>query len=188
MRTVVVLNVLVLFLTPGVGAQTNSPASRPDAIAECMKLWDRGTHMTKQEWAATCRRVQDRVDNASLAPVLTAAGTGSQGAAKPTSTKLATATPGATNKVAIQVNQNDKAVRDLALNNAKNVLDYYKDKGETVAIEIVTFGPGLHMLRADTSPVKDRIAPMSLEHPNLRFIACATHKPTRARRKASPSR
>src|SRR5215813_3223358 len=76
-------------------------------------------------------------------------------------------------KIAIQVNQNDKAVMDLALNNAKNVIDYYKSKGEKVAVEIVTYGPGLHMLRADTSPVKDRIAPMSLENPNLKFIACA---------------
>jgi intracellular sulfur oxidation DsrE/DsrF family protein len=79
----------------------------------------------------------------------------------------------AQHKVAIQVNQNDKAVMDLALNNARNIIDYYKSKGETVAIEIVTYGPGLHMLRADTSPVKDRIAPMSMENPNLTFIACA---------------
>ena len=62
---------------------------------------------------------------------------------------------------------------DLALNNARNIIEYYKDKGETVAIEIVTYGPGLHMLRSDTSPVKDRIAPMALENPNLKFIACA---------------
>ena len=78
-------------------------------------------------------------------------------------------------KVAIQVNQNDKAVMDLALNNAKNVIDYYKEKGETVAIEIVTYGPGLHMLRADTSPVKERIAPMSLENPNLEVHRLRQH-------------
>jgi intracellular sulfur oxidation DsrE/DsrF family protein len=75
-------------------------------------------------------------------------------------------------KVAIQVSQNDKAQMDLALNNAKNITDYYKRKNEPVLIEIVTYGPGLHMLRADTSPVKDRIGPMSLENPNLKFIAC----------------
>ena len=76
-------------------------------------------------------------------------------------------------KVAIQVSQNDKAQMDLALNNAKNIIEYYKGKGEPVAIEIVTYGPGLHMLRSDTSPVKDRISPMALENPNLKFIACA---------------
>src|SRR5262249_15297734 len=61
---------------------------------------------------------------------------------------------------------------NLALNNASNVVEYYKGKGEPVAIEIVAYGPGLHMLRSDTSPVKDRIAPMALEHANLKFIAC----------------
>jgi intracellular sulfur oxidation DsrE/DsrF family protein len=75
-------------------------------------------------------------------------------------------------KVAIQVSENDKAQMDLALNNAKNIVDYYKKKGETVLVEIVTYGPGLHMLRADTSPVKDRIGPMVLENPEVKLIAC----------------
>lgn len=79
---------------------------------------------------------------------------------------------GKVHKVAIQVSENDKAQMNLALNNAKNIADYYKKKNETALIEIVTYGPGLHMLRADTSPVKDRIGPMSLENPNLKFIAC----------------
>ena len=101
-------------------------------------------------------------------------------------TKAATPDPIAGNKVAIQVNQNDKAVMDLALNNAKNVLDYYKEKGETVAVEIVTYGPGLHMLRADTSPVKERIAPMSLENPNLRFIACGNTQANQSKAEGKP--
>jgi intracellular sulfur oxidation DsrE/DsrF family protein len=60
-------------------------------------------------------------------------------------------------RVAIQVDQNDPDVMNLALNNATNIMEQYKSKGETVQVEIVTYGPGLHMLRADTSPVKDRI-------------------------------
>ena len=104
-------------------------------------------------------------------------------AALPKVTKTA---PAAMHKVAIQVNQNDKAVMDLALNNAKNVLDYYKEKGETVAIEIVTYGPGLHMLRADTSPVKERIAPMSLANPNLAFIACGNTQANQAKAEGKP--
>ena len=94
--------------------------------------------------------------------------------------------PAVTHKVAIQVNQNDKAVMDLALNNAKNVIDYYKAKGESVAIEIVTYGPGLHMLRTDTSPVKDRIAPMSLENPSLKFIACANTQANQSKAEGKP--
>ena len=60
-------------------------------------------------------------------------------------------------RVAIQVNQNDPQVMNLALNNASNVLEYYRAKNQDVEIDIVTYGPGLHMLRADTSPVQDRL-------------------------------
>lgn len=101
-------------------------------------------------------------------------------------TKVTKAVPNVTHKVAIQVSMNDKLVMDVALNNAKNVIDYYKTKGETVAIEIVTYGPGLHMLRSDTSPVKDRIAPMALENPNLAFIACANTQANQERAEGKP--
>ena len=89
-------------------------------------------------------------------------------------------------KVAIQVSQNDKAQMDLALNNAKNIADYYKTKGETALIEIVTYGPGLHMLRSDTSPVKDRIGPMALENPNLKFIACGNTQANQSKAEGKP--
>jgi hypothetical protein len=29
----------------------------PEYLAQCLKDWDSGTHMTRQEWARTCRRV-----------------------------------------------------------------------------------------------------------------------------------
>lgn len=31
------------------------------AVANCVQMWDRGTHMTEQQWLRTCRRVQDRL-------------------------------------------------------------------------------------------------------------------------------
>jgi uncharacterized protein len=75
-------------------------------------------------------------------------------------------------RLVLQVNTNDPAVMNLALNNAANVAQYYKDVGENVNIEVVTFGPGLHMLRQDTSPVKARIASMALSTPSISFKAC----------------
>src|SRR6478735_9272905 len=41
-----------------------------------------------------------------------------------------------------------------------------------VSIEVVTFGPGLHMLRDDTSPVKARIEVLALSSPEIFFKAC----------------
>jgi len=79
-------------------------------------------------------------------------------------------------QIAIHVDDNDPKRMNMALNNAKNVQKYYDEQGEDVEIRIVAYGPGLHMLRADTSPVADRIAQMSLELPNLTFAACGnTH-------------
>lgn len=82
----------------------------------------------------------------------------------------------AMHKVAIHVDENDPARMNMALNNVANVNKYYESIGETVEIELVAYGPGLHMFRTDTSPVKDRISVLSLELDNLTFSACGnTH-------------
>jgi intracellular sulfur oxidation DsrE/DsrF family protein len=75
-------------------------------------------------------------------------------------------------RLAVQVNVNEPAAMNLALNNASNVAQYYKELGQKVQIEIVAYGPGLHMLRQDTSPVKDRIKSISETIPNISFKAC----------------
>ena len=77
-----------------------------------------------------------------------------------------------THKLAIHVDENNADRMNLALNNAKNVAKYYKAKGEEVEIEIVAYGPGLHMLRADTSPVKTRIVTFAATYENVAFRSC----------------
>ena len=81
-------------------------------------------------------------------------------------------------RVAIQVNQNDPQVMNLALNNATNVIEYYRSKNEGVEVDIVTYGPGLHMLRSDTSPVQDRLKRLKeIAFPGkVQFSACNNTK------------
>jgi intracellular sulfur oxidation DsrE/DsrF family protein len=81
-------------------------------------------------------------------------------------------------RVSIQIDQNDPQVMNLALNNATNVIEYYRAKNEDVDVDLVTFGPGLHMLRDDTSPVKDRIKRLKeLAFPGkIQFSACNNTK------------
>jgi len=81
-------------------------------------------------------------------------------------------------RLAIHVDQNDPAVMNLALNNATNVIEYYRGKGVDVTVDIVTYGPGLHMLRADTSPVLDRIKSLkdSAFPSKIQFSACNNTK------------
>ena len=81
-------------------------------------------------------------------------------------------------RVAIQVDQNDPQVMNLALNNASNVIEYYRGRNEDVNVDIVAYGPGLHMLRADTSPVRDRIKQIKdmASAGKIRFSACNNTK------------
>jgi intracellular sulfur oxidation DsrE/DsrF family protein len=72
-------------------------------------------------------------------------------------TSASPAADGKTHHIAVQVDQNDPQVMNLALNNVNAVIEYYRTKNEEVDIDVVAYGPGLHMLRADTSPVQDRI-------------------------------
>ena len=76
-------------------------------------------------------------------------------------------------RVAMQVDSDDPATMNLTLNNVNNIVRHYDAKGEPVEIVVVTYGPGLHMLRADTSPIKERIKAIAESMPNVSFIACA---------------
>ena len=75
-------------------------------------------------------------------------------------------------RLALQISDNDPAKMNAVLNVAANVSKYYSDKGEEVEIEIVAFNAGLHMLRADTSPVKPRLKSFKQSMPNVSFKAC----------------
>ena len=79
-------------------------------------------------------------------------------------------------RVAFHVDQNDPKLMNMTLNNVQNVRKYYDSKGEKVVIEVVAYGPGLNMYREDKSPVKERIAAMSLEISDLKFSACGNTK------------
>jgi intracellular sulfur oxidation DsrE/DsrF family protein len=88
------------------------------------------------------------------------------------------AADGKTHHIAIQIDQNDPQVMNMVLNNATNVIEYYRTKNEDVDLDIVAYGPGLHMLRADTSPVQDRIKRLKdMVFPGkIQFSACNNTK------------
>ena len=73
-----------------------------------------------------------------------------------------------TNKVVIQVSDNDPAKWNLALNNAKNLQE---DLGKSrVQIEIVAYGPGINMLKFD-SEVGNRLKDAA--NSGVQIAACA---------------
>jgi uncharacterized protein len=88
------------------------------------------------------------------------------------------AAEGKAHHVAFHVDQNDPDVMNQTLNNATNVIEYYRGKNEEVDVDIVTYGPGLNMLRSDTSPVQDRIKRLKdMVFPGkIQFSACNVTK------------
>ncbi|AIQ92506.1 MULTISPECIES: hypothetical protein [Methylobacterium] len=81
-------------------------------------------------------------------------------------------------RVVFQVDTADPATMNLTLNNATNVVDHYRAKNEAVEIDIVAFGPGLAMYRADKSTVADRIAHFAESGfpSKIQFSACNNTK------------
>ncbi len=75
-------------------------------------------------------------------------------------------------RLALQISDNAADKMNAVLNVAANVSRYYTDKGEEIEIEIIAFNAGLHMLRNDSSPVKDRIAGFRKSMTNVSFKAC----------------
>jgi intracellular sulfur oxidation DsrE/DsrF family protein len=75
-------------------------------------------------------------------------------------------------RLVLQISDNTSEKMNAVLNVAANVSRYYSDKGEEVEIEIVAFNAGMHMLRSDTSPVKERMANFRTSMTNVTFKAC----------------
>lgn len=79
----------------------------------------------------------------------------------------------AAHRMVIHVDSADRDVMTEALSNAANVIDHYRAAHQSVALELVANGAGTHMLREDTSPVRDRLRAMHAKYPEIVFSACA---------------
>jgi intracellular sulfur oxidation DsrE/DsrF family protein len=84
--------------------------------------------------------------------------------------------PAKEHRLVLQVDTEDADTMNLALNNAMNAKRYYDEHGEKVIIEIVAYGPGITMLRSDTSPVKDRIEQTKASIPGIALSMCGNAK------------
>jgi intracellular sulfur oxidation DsrE/DsrF family protein len=94
--------------------------------------------------------------------------------------------PAVTRKVAIQIKEANPALMERVLDTATQAASHSQTRGEVALIEIVAHGPGLHMLREDTSPVKDRIERISEEHPNISFVACSNTRAVHSSAEGKP--
>jgi uncharacterized protein len=91
-----------------------------------------------------------------------------------------------THRLALHVAQNDADSMKRALGNARNAYDFYEQRGGQIAIEIIANGPGLHMLREDTSPVKQQVRDLRAKVPQVVFAACEHTKAAMEKREGKP--
>jgi len=84
-----------------------------------------------------------------------------------TSLSVAAKTPVKKEKVVMQVSDADAGKWNLALNNAKNVQQSYG--ADKIDVEIVVYGPGIGMLKAD-SAVASRVA--DAKSAGVKVVAC----------------
>lgn len=75
-------------------------------------------------------------------------------------------------RLVVYISEADVAKMNAVLDVAANVSRHYSGLGEEVEIEVVAFGHGLHMLRADSSPVKQRLLNFLQSMVNVTFQAC----------------
>jgi len=79
-------------------------------------------------------------------------------------------------RMVLQVSREDTEGMNLTLANAINAKKLYDSRGEQFQVEIVAYGPGITMFRADKSPVKDRLAEAKKEIPGIVYSMCGNAK------------
>lgn len=84
-------------------------------------------------------------------------------------------------RLALYIAEADQDRMNGVLDVAANVSRHYSAIGEEVEIQIVAYNAGLHMLRADTSPVRKRLENFMLSMVNVTFEACGNTLDTMTR-------
>lgn len=75
-------------------------------------------------------------------------------------------------RVVFQVNADDPVPMKHAISNSINLVRYYRKLKEPVRVEIVAYGAGITMFRADTSPVRDILEYMHANYSEIAFTVC----------------
>jgi intracellular sulfur oxidation DsrE/DsrF family protein len=113
--------------------------------------------------------------------------TGSQAApAKPEAKATAKAAAVAMHRLVLPINTDDPTTMRALISTSLNLPKYYQERNEAFTIEVVAYNAGVHMLRADTSPVKDLLRVLRSVNANIRFVVCDATKLGMERQEGRP--
>lgn len=75
-------------------------------------------------------------------------------------------------RIVFQVNADDPVPMKHAISNSINLVRHYRAVHQPAKVEIVAYGPGIAMFRADISPVRDILEYMRTNFPEIAFTVC----------------
>ena len=75
-------------------------------------------------------------------------------------------------RLVLPINTDDPTTMRALISTSLNLPKYYQERNEAFTIEVVAYNAGVHMLRADTSPVKDMLRVLRTVNSNIRFVVC----------------
>ena len=89
-------------------------------------------------------------------------------------------------RLVLPINTDDPTTMRALISTSLNLPKYYQERNEAFTIEVVAYNAGAHMLRADTSPVKDMLRVLRTVNPNVRFVVCEATKLGMERQEGRP--
>jgi intracellular sulfur oxidation DsrE/DsrF family protein len=89
-------------------------------------------------------------------------------------------------RLVLPINSDDPTTMRALISTSLNLPKYYQERSEAFTIEVVAYNAGVHMLRADTSPVKDMLRVLRAVNPNIRFVVCEATKLGMERQEGHP--
>jgi uncharacterized protein len=89
-------------------------------------------------------------------------------------------------RLVLPINTDDPTTMRALISTSLNLPKYYQERNEAFTIEVVAYNAGVHMLRADTSPVKDMLRVLRTVNSNIRFVVCEATKLGMERQEGRP--
>ena len=89
-------------------------------------------------------------------------------------------------RLVLPINTDDPTTMRALISTSLNLPKYFGERSEPFMIEVVAYNAGVHMFRADTSPVKDMLQVVRAVNPNIRFVVCDATKQGMQRSEGRP--
>lgn len=94
--------------------------------------------------------------------------------------------PPRSHRLVLQINSDDPTTMRAVISTSVHLTKYYQAISEGFTVEIVGYNAGLHMFRADTSPVQDLLKTLRTINPDIRFVICEATKMGMERNEGHP--